>query len=124
MEDQFIVELFFSEPDSALEELRTKYENYCHTIAFNILGNNEDCDECVNDMLLRVWNSIPPNRPENLAAYVAKITKAPGAGYPAQKQCRTKSGGESQIAFEELGDILHGNNELAQMEDSKKYRKH
>lgn len=42
VEDQFIVELFFSEPDSALEELRTKYENYCHTIAFNILGNNED----------------------------------------------------------------------------------
>ena len=30
-----------------------------------------------------------------------------------------RGGGESQIAFEELGDILHGNNELAQMEDSK-----
>ena len=119
VEDQFIVELFFSEPDSALEELRSKYENYCHTIAFNILGNNEDCDECVNDMLLRVWNSIPPNRPENLAAYVGKITRNLALDMLRKTKAERRGGGESQIAFEELGDILHGKNELAQMEDSK-----
>lgn len=119
MEDNLIVDMFFSEPDSALEELRTKYENYCHTIAFNILGSNEDCEECINDMLLRVWNSIPPNRPENLAAYVAKITRNLALDRLRKNKAERRGGGESQIAMEELGDILHGADELSRLEDSK-----
>lgn len=119
MEDQFIVELFFSEPDSALEQLRAKYEHYCHTVAFNILGNNEDCDECINDMLLRVWNSIPPNRPENLAAYVGKITRNLALDKMRKSKAERRGGGEASIAIEELGDILHSDNELERLEDSK-----
>lgn len=119
MEDQFIVELFFSDPDSALEELRNKYEHYCHTIAFNILGNPQDCDECVNDMLYRIWNSIPPNRPDNLAAYVGKITRNLALDMLRKSKANRRGGGESQIAIEELGDILHSENELERLEDSK-----
>ena len=44
-------------------------------MAFNVLGNAEDSEECVNDAYMRVWGSIPPNEPSSLSAYVGKITR-------------------------------------------------
>lgn len=119
MEDQQIVELFFTDPNSALEELRSKYENYCHTVAFNILGNNEDCEECLNDTLLRVWNSIPPNKPTNLSAYVAKITRNLALDKLRKSNAGRRGGGESQIALDEIGDIIRSSNDLERIEESK-----
>ena len=119
VEDQQIVELFFTDPNSALEELRSKYENYCHTVAFNILGNNEDCEECLNDTLLRVWNSIPPNKPTNLSAYVAKITRNLALDKLRKSNAGRRGGGESQIALDEIGDIIRSSNDLERIEESK-----
>ena len=119
MEDQQIIELFFSDPDSALEELRLKYANYCHTIAFNILGNNEDCEECINDTLLRVWNSIPPNRPSNLSAYVAKITRNLALDKLRKNNADRRGGGEALVALEEIGDILRSTSDIERIEESK-----
>ena len=45
------------------------------TLARNVLGNDEDAEECVNDCLLEVWNSIPPNNPDYLRAYSCKIVR-------------------------------------------------
>jgi len=56
---QQIVELFFDRSELAISETSKKYGRYCHYIAYNILRNNEDAEECVNDTYLRAWNSIP-----------------------------------------------------------------
>ena len=52
-----------------------KYERYCGSIAYRILGNGEDVRECLNDTWLKLWESIPPTVPEILSAYVGKITR-------------------------------------------------
>lgn len=44
-------------------------------MAYNILGNAEDAEECVNDTLLSVWNAIPQTIPENLKAFVCRIAR-------------------------------------------------
>ena len=71
MEDSKIIELFFERSEQAIVELSSKYERFCYKIAFNILKNEDDIMECINDAYLRVWNTVPPNVPDNLMSYLA-----------------------------------------------------
>lgn len=75
MEDSGIIELLFTRSEQAIPELAGKYGRICRNIALGILGNHEDAEECVNDTYLGVWNSIPPQKPDSLAAYVCKIAR-------------------------------------------------
>ena len=75
MSDRDIVELIENRDEEALRILQDKYGVYCYTIAFNILGNEEDAKEIVNDSFLDLWNSIPPAKPERLHAYLGTIVR-------------------------------------------------
>ncbi|MBR6635587.1 MAG: sigma-70 family RNA polymerase sigma factor [Clostridia bacterium] len=75
MNDSKIIDLFFERSEQAITELSEKYYKICHRIAFNILGNEADAQECVNDAFLGIWNSIPPENPESLSAYVFRIVR-------------------------------------------------
>jgi RNA polymerase sigma-70 factor (ECF subfamily) len=52
-----------------------KYGKYLLAVAYNILQDREDSKECQNDTYLRIWNSIPPERPRAFSAYLAKIIR-------------------------------------------------
>ncbi len=73
MKDNEIIDLYWARNEKAIAATKEKYGNYCHTIAFNILHNNEDAEECTNDTYLGAWNSIPPQRPNPLSTYLGKI---------------------------------------------------
>jgi RNA polymerase sigma-70 factor (ECF subfamily) len=75
MEDQEIIELFFARSEQAITGLQGKYENRLMQIAWNILNNRFDAEECVNDAYLAVWNTIPPQKPEPLLTYVCHIVR-------------------------------------------------
>lgn len=75
MEDSKIVDLFFERSEQALTELSDKYEKLCKKISINILGNEEDALECINDSYLGVWNTIPPEKPDNLKYYLLRIVR-------------------------------------------------
>ena len=117
--DSKIVELLLARSELALEELRIKYNHYCHTIAFNILGNNEDCEECVNDAYLRVWNSVPPNAPTNLSSYIGKITRNLALDKVRAKNASRRGGGDSLLSLDELSQVIHGEDIFEKREDSR-----
>lgn len=75
MEDAKIIDLFFLRSETAVTELDQKYGTACKQLAFHILNNREDAEECVNDAYLAVWNTIPPNRPALLRAYLCRIVR-------------------------------------------------
>ena len=75
MEDHAIIALYWARQERALEETDSKYGGYCRTIAYNILRNREDSEECVNDTYLGTWNSIPPARPSNFSAFLCRIAR-------------------------------------------------
>lgn len=75
MEDKAIIELYFARNEKVISETDIKYGKYCSTIANNILNNREDTDECVNDTYMQTWNSLPPQRPSILKAFLGKITR-------------------------------------------------
>ena len=75
MDDRQIIQLFFARSEQAIQTLTAKYGKLCRTIARGILADPRDAEECENDTWLRVWNSIPPDCPEYLGAYVGRITR-------------------------------------------------
>ena len=75
MEDDRIVELYWSRSENAIAETSKKYGKYCYAIAYNILANAEDANEIVNDTYLGAWNSMPPHRPSALSTFLGKITR-------------------------------------------------
>lgn len=75
MEDGKIIELFYERSEQAITELSDKYGAICTSIARNILHNDLDTEECVNDAYLGAWNTIPPQRPDQLVSYICKIVR-------------------------------------------------
>ena len=75
MEDLQIISLYFKRDEAAISETSTKYGAFCHSIALNILSISADADECVNDTYLRAWNSIPPQKPDKLGAWLGKVVR-------------------------------------------------
>lgn len=71
-------------------------------MAFNVLGNAEDSEECVNDAYMRVWGSIPPNEPSSLSAYVGKITRNIALDKLRQKNSSKRGNGEVPVLLDEL----------------------
>ncbi len=75
MNDQKIIDLFFERSEQAILELSQKYGQICNKISMNILKNKQDAEECVNDTYLAAWNTIPPQKPDPLLAYVCRIVR-------------------------------------------------
>ena len=75
MDDRQIIDLYFARSERAIKETEKKYGKLCMRIARNILGSETDTEECVNDTYLCVWNTIPPQRPNNFMAFISKITR-------------------------------------------------
>ena len=75
MDDLNIIELYFERNERAIRETDAKYGKLCYRIAYNILNNREDSEECVNDTYMGAWNAIPPARPDNFMAFLSKIAR-------------------------------------------------
>ena len=75
MDERRIIELYFERDEQAIAETQNKYGKYCFAVANNILSNEQDSEECVNDTYNKVWNSIPPQNPNSLKLFLAKITR-------------------------------------------------
>lgn len=74
-DDQQLIELFFARDERAIKETAIKYSTACMQTAMNIVGSRRDAEECVNDSLLILWQSIPPKNPEYFAAYLMAIVR-------------------------------------------------
>ncbi|MBQ6934773.1 MAG: RNA polymerase sigma factor [Clostridia bacterium] len=106
MEDNKILDLFWSRDQLAIAETRAKYGAHCHFIAYNILCDHEDSEECVSDTLLKAWNVIPPQRPSLFKAFLTKITRNLALNrynlYSAQK----RGGGQTALVLDELNECV------------------
>lgn len=108
MEDREIVALYWRRDEGAIRETRRKYGRYLAKIACNILSSREDGEEVVNDTCLRAWNSIPPSRPDSLAAYLGKTARRLSID-ALRTRTREKRGGEEYaLSLSELEECVPG----------------
>ena len=104
--DHLIVDKFFARDESAIEMTHQKYGGYLYTIAYNILQDTPDCEECRNDTYLGLWNAIPPHKPQKLAPFAAKIMRRIAINRYEQKSRQKRVPSAMTISIEELHGAL------------------
>ncbi len=75
LDDKIIIDLYWDRDERAIEETDFKYKKYLVTIIYNVVGDKNDCEECLNDTYLGAWNAMPPNMPESLKAFLCVIAR-------------------------------------------------
>ena len=108
MDDQAIIALFWARDEMAIGETKAKYGRLCRGIARNILGNEEDAEECENDTYLKTWQAIPPQRPAVLPAYLGRIARNIALNRWKAGRADKRGGGEVPLSLDELGDCVSG----------------
>ena len=75
LSDEAIIDLYWNRNEKAITETDRKYKRYLYSIAYNILHDHPDCEECLNDTYLGTWNSIPPHKPSIFQIFLSKIMR-------------------------------------------------
>lgn len=119
MTDEKIIELLFARDERALKAIEEKYIALCRYTAGNFLNSPEDVEECINDVLLSVWEHIPPERPESLPAYITVLVRN-----AAKRRTRDanawKRGGQVQIVGEEFLSMIPDGGDLSAEYESRR----
>ena len=119
MTDSDIVALFLERDKNALSELDKQYGGLCRSVAERMLGDSLDAQEIKNDTLLAVWNSIPPNKPQLLSAFVSKITRNLSLKRIRDRTAKKRGGKEYDLALDELCDVLPSADDVSSSLESK-----
>ena len=106
MEDSQIIALYWDRSEKAIAETARKYGKYCLTIARNILNNDEDAEECVSDAYLRLWNAIPPMRPNRLQTYLGRIVRNLSLNKQEEASAEKRGAGQIPLILDELAECI------------------
>ena len=113
MEDKRIVSLFLERSEQAISRLAQKYGKLCRHVAGNILGSADDAEECVNDAYLALWNTIPPEKPQFLRAYLLKVLRNIAYDRLDRRNATMRSG--MKVCLHELEECLPGSMDADQL---------
>ena len=105
MTDKNIVEMYFARSEAAIAETEREYGRYFYGIAQGILKNDGDVREILNDTYLKAWNSIPPERPQSLKAYLGRIVRRLALDRLERERAQKRGGGQYEAVLEELLDF-------------------
>ncbi len=104
--DKRIMFMLNRRDEQALRETSERYGALCKSVARSILGNEQDAEECLNDALLQIWNTIPPKQPDNLCAYLLKIVRNAALDRYKARHREKRGSGQQNKALEELSELL------------------
>lgn len=137
MTDRELIELYNKRDEKAVTYTKQNYGRLLTGLARNFLHSEQDAEECVNDVLLAVWNNIPPDQPEHFTAYICRIAKnlsikrlrnasaqkrSPEAVTNIDELYETLSGGESAESVFDLNTAAAVLNEfIARLNREKRY---
>ena len=110
MNDLEIIKLYNERNEDAVEATRKTYGSYLSRVAFNVLGNYEDSEECVADGYLAAWNSIPPAQPKSLKMYIAKIVHNDAIDKLISRNAEKRGGGVAPACLDELAECIADEN--------------
>ena len=115
--DEEIISLYWNRNELAIDATDVKYGKYLYTIAYNILNDNMDSEECLNDTYLGTWNAIPPQRPTLFQAFLSKIMRNTALGRVRKATSAKRIPSEMILSLEELDECI----QLEPGEDEKYY---
>ena len=105
-EDLEIIQLFESRDQRAIHETEQKYGGLCISMASNLTGSRQDAEECLNDALMRLWEKIPPAKPESLGGFLLTVCRRLALDRRKMLHREKRGGGQTAVAFEELSECI------------------
>lgn len=106
MKDSEIIKLYEERSEKAIKETDKKYGRFCSNIAYRILYDKGETEECVNDSYFKVWNAIPPSLPEILHVFIGKIVRNTAFDIYEKKTRKKRGGGEIELVLDELEECV------------------
>lgn len=111
MTDEEITALLFQRNEDGIAAARQSYGRLLKSIAFGILHSEQDAEECESETLLRAWNSIPPDKPQRLCAYLCKIARRLALDRYDYYRAAKRSG--DTLPIDELADFIGGSSDAS-----------
>ena len=106
IKDEAIIELYWMRDQKAIELTDTKYRHYLMSIAYNIVHDKLDCQECLNDTYLGAWNAMPPSRPTVLKAFLTAIMRRIAVNRYHSNQRKRIIPSEMTVSLSEMADLI------------------
>ncbi len=123
MSDDEIIKLYWMRNENAIIETELKYRNYLFSVAYHIVHDHLDCEECLNDTYMGAWNAMPPSRPHNLKAFLTTIMRRIAVNR-YHKNTRKKSiPTEMTVSLSELEGVLFNDGDVDDRFDAKRLGK-
>lgn len=108
MTDEIIIGLFMEHSEDAITETQRQYGRYFTSIAYGIVWNESDAEEIVNDVYLQAWNTIPPEHPDSLKAFLGRITRQMAIKRLEHNTAKKRGEGQYLSVIEELEECIPG----------------
>ena len=106
LSDEEIIALYWARNENAIKHTDDKYRAYLLKIANNILKDMQDSEECLNDTYLSAWNTIPPERPYLLKAFLAAIVRNQSLMVGRRQKAQKRAAMSQAVSLSELEDVL------------------
>lgn len=106
LSDERIIELYWDRDEKAISETDRKYGKYLYVIAYNIVHNRLDCEECLNDTYLGTWEAIPPHRPNVFQVFLSRIMRNIAVDRLREISAQKRVPSEMIVSLDELGDCI------------------
>ena len=112
IEDEKIIALYWDRDEKAIEETDFKYRKYLFSVAYNLLCDRLDCEECLNDTYLGAWNAMPPSRPDVLKAFLTTIARRNAIKRYHRNQKKSAVPSEMTVSLSELEAFVAGDEDV------------
>ena len=121
--DEQIIEMYWHRDERAIHETDEKYGQFLFRIAYNILHDRLDCEECQNDTYLGVWNAIPPTKPSVFPAFITQIMRRIAINRYEEKTSKKRIPSELTISMDDLNVTLQGYESVENVYEAKEVGK-
>lgn len=76
MQEKKLLRLLEKDPDAALRQLMDTYGALLYSVAYGVLRDQRDAEECVSDALVKLWQTRERLRqPQRLKSYLCAIAR-------------------------------------------------
>lgn len=111
LEDNDIIDMYWNRNEKAIEETDRKYGRFLYRIAYNIIYNHPDCEECLNDTYLSTWNTVPPTIPIVFQSFLSKIMRNVAVDKLRERGAAKRIPSELIVSIDEIGEMIPYNEE-------------
>ena len=106
LSDEEIIALYWDRDEQAISRTDEKYKKFLLSVAFNIVFDDQDCEECLNDTYIDAWNSMPPSKPALLQAFLATIMRRTAIDRYKSRKRQKRIASELTVSLFEVEEII------------------